>query len=71
MAKYPVRIDLSKIKPKRDYKPAPPTTQKDLDRHARIQGEEARSGRLLMKTVPANVIRNTIPFKETPKKKGR
>lgn len=74
MAKYPVRIDLTKIKPKLDpkgeFKPAPRTTQKDLNRHARMQAEEERSERPLIRKKP-QIITNTVRMRETPAKKGR
>jgi len=42
MARYPIRIDISKKAPAAPQnRPAPPITQRDLDRHARIQGMEA------------------------------
>jgi len=76
MAKYPVRIDLTKIKPKvraPQNRPAPPITQRDLNRQARMQGEEARSEALLKKhRAPAkDVISVTTRMRETPPKKGR
>ena len=72
MAKYPIRIDLTKIKPKApapQNRPAPPITQKDLDRHARMQGLEARES-MLVKKKP-QIIRTTVNERPTPTKKGK
>lgn len=51
MAQYPVRVMLPSAKPpkKPDNRPAPPVTQKDLDRHARTQGEEAKESKVMRK----------------------
>lgn len=50
---YPVRLNLDEIKKKSmkgENRPARPSTQADLDRHARMQGEESRSeGRIMRK----------------------
>jgi hypothetical protein len=46
-ADYPVRIELKK---KPENRPARPVTQRDLDRHSRMQGEEAVSeGKIMRK----------------------
>lgn len=52
--KYPVSVDITRTplapkKPAPQNKPAPPTTQADLDRAARVQGMEAKEGKLLMR----------------------
>ena len=44
---YPIRLDLDKIGSKAENRPAKPVTQKDLDRHARRQGEEAKESRVM------------------------
>jgi len=46
---YPIRLDLSKIGNKAENRPAKPTTQRDLDRHARMQGEEAKESGVMKK----------------------
>ncbi len=79
MAKYPIRITLSASKPsapKPMAKPAqnraaPPITQAMLDRHARMQGEEARSEAMLLKRGRPNVIRTTVAERMTPTKKNK
>lgn len=49
MAKYPIRMRMPDEKPAPKNKPAPPVTQKDLNRHARIQGEEAKESKIMKK----------------------
>ena len=52
MAQYPIRLDLSKLpdrSKRQDNRPAPAVTQRDLDRHARIQGEEAKESKVMKK----------------------
>lgn len=50
MAQYPTRVQLPKAKPaKPGNRPAPPVTQGDLNRHARMQGEEAKESRIMKK----------------------
>jgi len=53
-AEYPIRIDLDKAKrdtAARDKaRPAPPVTQRDLDRHSRIQKEEAGESGVMKNT---------------------
>ena len=71
MAKYPIRIDISKTKPVKQYREAAPITQKDLNRHSRNQGEEGRSDALFMKRKAPQVIRTTVPMRPTPTKKGK
>jgi hypothetical protein len=56
-AAYPIRIDLEKNKrdtaardrARPQSRPAPPITQRDLDRHARTQAEEARESGVMKK----------------------
>ena len=69
MAQYPIRITLPKAKPMQQNKPAAPITQKDLDRHARMQGLEARES-MLVKKKP-QIIRTTVMERTTPTKKGK
>ena len=69
MAQYPIRITLPKAKPMQQNRPAAPTTQKDLDRHARMQGLEARES-MLVKKKP-QIIRTTVNERPTPTKKGK
>lgn len=55
MAQYPVRINFDEVRKAKAAKaqpqnrPAKPITQKDLDRHARIQGEEAKESKIMQK----------------------
>jgi hypothetical protein len=42
-----------------------------LDRHARMQGEEARSEAMLLKRGRPNVIRTTVAERMTPTKKNK
>lgn len=71
MARYPIRIDISKKAPAAPQnRPAPPITQRDLDRHARIQGMEAKESLLLKRGSPT-VIRTTVNERTTPTKKGK
>ena len=69
MAQYPIRITLPKAKPMQQNRPAAPITQKDLDRHARMQGLEARESMLVGKK--PQVIRTTVNMRTTPTKKGK
>ena len=69
MAQYPIRITLPKAKPMPQNRPAAPITQKDLDRHARMQGLEARESMLVGKK--PQVIRTTVNMRTTPTKKGK
>ena len=49
---YPIKLDLSKLPDRSrrdDSRPAPKTTQRDLDRHARMQGEEAKEKNVMKK----------------------
>lgn len=49
---YPVRLNLDEIKKrsmKGETRPARPSTQSDLDRHARRQGEESKSESMVMR----------------------
>lgn len=88
MAKAPIRFTLPKVKPmakvapKAAPKPAPkpaakPTpyasvTDADLARHARMQGEEARSEGMLLRRRPSkDVISVVTRERTTPTKKGR
>lgn len=72
MARYPIRVDISKKTPAAPQnKPAPPVTQRDLNRHARIQREESMSEGLLLKRGNPNVIRTTVNERTTPTKKGK
>jgi hypothetical protein len=50
---------------------APLVTQGRLDRHARMQGEEARSEALLLKRGRPDVIRTTVAERMTPTKKNK
>ena len=73
MAKYPIRIDISKPSARAaapQNRAAPPITQKTLDRAARIQGMEA-SESLLLKRGKPDVIRTTVAERMTPTKKGK
>lgn len=73
MVKYPIRIDLTKLKPKPaapQNRPAPPITQDALDSAARMQGIEARES-LLLKQGKPDIIRTTVNERTTPAKKGR
>lgn len=71
MAKYPIRIDISKSKPAKQYREAAPITQRDLNRHAKMQGIEERSESMLLKRKPVDVIRTTVAMRSTPMKKGK
>lgn len=74
MAKYPIRIDLTKIKPKTpapQNRPAPPITQRDLNRQARMQGEEAGESVLARRPAAKDIISVTTRMRETPQKKKR
>lgn len=79
MAKYPIRITFPKpgaakpAAPKPQNRPAPAITQKDLDRHARIQAQEARESLLMRRSnvKPGDVISTTVRMRETPMKKGK
>lgn len=44
-----IRMKMPKPKPSQHNRPAPPITQRDLDRHARIQGEEAKESKIMKK----------------------
>lgn len=50
---------------------APPITQAMLDRHARMQGEEARSEAMLLRRGRPDVIRTTVAERMTPTKKNK
>jgi len=74
MAKYPIRIDISKTKPaaaKATSRAAPPITQATLDRAARVQREEAGESVLARRPAAKDVISVTTRMRETPAKKGR
>lgn len=76
MAKYPIKVDLTKAKPApkpAQNRPAPPVTQNALDRHAKRQAEEARGDELLMRRRPAakDTISVVTRMRETPVKKGK
>lgn len=48
MAQYPIRMQMPKAKPAAPQnRPAKPITQRDLDRHARMQGEEAKESKVM------------------------
>ena len=56
---YPVRLNLDEIKKrttKGENRPAKPSTQSDLDRHARRQGEESRSEAMVMKRAKGGMM---------------
>lgn len=77
MARYPIRIDISKPtraaapKPTPTPKPKPtplPITQGMLNSAARMQGEEARESILMRRKPTTNVIRTTVNERPTPTK---
>ena len=76
MAKYPIRIDLTKIKTKpaapkpAATKPAPANTAATLKRAERMQALEAKESLLLKRGKP-DIIRTTVTERMTPTKKGR
>ena len=50
MVQYPIRMQMPKAKPADpQFREAKPITQRDLDRHARMQGEEAKESKVMKK----------------------